>query len=180
MNQGDYGQAHDLYQENLDLCRETGFQVGEAAALTCLAQLALRQENPEEAETLFRQAAALHAELNQPHFLIDDQAGLAQVALRRGDTAEARERVTPVLAALAENPNLDGVGNPYEVMLTCGQVLRAVDEVAQARDIVATGYARLQARAETLVSEAAQDRFWSLPVHLELRHLWGELSEVAS
>jgi hypothetical protein len=139
--------------------------------------LALEQEKLEEAESLFGQAAALHEELNQPHFLVGDQAGLAQVALERGDVAEARERVKPVLAAVTETPNLDGVDNPYQVLLTCGQVLRATGELAQAGDIVAMSCARLQARAETLASEAARDQFWSLPVYRELKALWLELSD---
>jgi class 3 adenylate cyclase/tetratricopeptide (TPR) repeat protein len=177
MYQGNYGRAHDLFQANLELCQEMGFQVGEAAALASLGQLALEQEKLEEAESLFGQAAALHEELNQPHFLVGDRAGLAQAALERGETAEARKRLEPVLVALDELPSLAGVGGLYRVLLTCGQVLRATGELAQAGDIVAMGYARLQARAETLASEAARDQFWSLPVHRELKALWGELSD---
>jgi predicted ATPase/class 3 adenylate cyclase len=175
MDQGDYEAAGNYFQQNLELSREIGFQIIEASALQGLARLALRQEKLEGAEALFRQAAVMHEVLNQPHFLVDDQAGLAQVALERGDVAEARERVKPVLAAVTENPNLDGVDSPYQVLLTCGQVLGATGELVQ--DIVAMGYARLQARAETLASEAARDQFWSLPVHTELKALWGELSD---
>ena len=129
------------------------------------------------AEAYFRQALALREELGQPQHVVEDQAGLAGVALERGEPATARAALAPVLVYLAANPTLDGAMHPYRVPLICGQVLLALGELTQAREIVGAACRAWAALAEKLPTPAERERFWQVPEYMALRRLWTELDE---
>jgi hypothetical protein len=109
--------------------------------------------------------------------VVEDRAGLASVALERGELLAARQALNPVLAYLAEHPSLDGAEHPYRVFLVCGRVLKAVGELRQAREIAGAAHAHLVARAEKLPTLAERERFWQAPHYARLRRLWVELRD---
>ena len=177
LNQGDYAGAREYYEASLELRQEIGDPRGQGLILHNLGALALAEGDLDEAETYFCQALTLHEELGLPQYVAEDQAGLAGVALERGEPATAREALTPVLAYLAENPTLNGAEHPYRAFLICGQVLRAVGEVTRGREIVGAAHARLVTLAEKLPIPAERERFWQAPHYAALRRLWAELAE---
>jgi tetratricopeptide (TPR) repeat protein len=176
-DQGDYAGARGHYEASLNIRQEIGDPRGQGLILHNLGALALAEGDLDGAEAHFRQALALHEELGLPQYVAEDQVGLAGVALERGELAAAREALTPVLAYLAENPTLDGAEHPYQAFLTCGQVLLALRELTQAREIVGTAHNRLVALAERLPTPAERARFWQAPRYAALRRLWTQLAE---
>jgi hypothetical protein len=129
------------------------------------------------AEAYFRQALALREELGQPQHVVEDQAGLAGVAMERDEPAAAREALSPVLAYLAEHPTLDGAMHPYRVPLICGQVLLALGELTLAQEIVGATCRAWAALAEKLPTPAERERFRQIPEYAALRRLRVELEE---
>jgi tetratricopeptide (TPR) repeat protein len=176
-NQGDYAGAREYYGAALGIAREVGYRSGEGLVLHDLGALARAEGDLTGAEVYFRRALALHEELGQPQHVVEDQAGLAGVALERGEPAAARAVLDPVLAYLAEKPTLDGAMHPYRVPLICGQVLLALGESTQAREIVGAAIRAWAALAEKLPSPNERERFWRMPEYAALRRLWAELAE---
>jgi tetratricopeptide (TPR) repeat protein len=176
-NQGDYVGAREYYEASLGIAREIGYRSGEGLVLHDLGTLARAEGNLAGATAHFRKALALHEELGQPQHVVEDQAELAGVALERGELATARAALAPVLAYLAENPTLDGAMHPYRVPLICGEVLLALGELAQAREIVGAAIRAWAVLVEKLPTPAERERFWQVPGYTALRRLWAELDE---
>ena len=176
-NQGDFAGAREYYGAALGIAREIGYRSGEGLVLHDLGALAQAEGDLAGAEAHFRQALALREELGQPQHVVEDQAGLAGVALERGEPAAAQAALAPVLVYLAENPTLDGAMHPYRVPLICGQVLLAQGELTQAREIVGAACRAWAALAEKLPTLAERKRFWQVPEYAALRCLQAELDE---
>jgi class 3 adenylate cyclase/tetratricopeptide (TPR) repeat protein len=176
-NQGDHVAARGYYAASLEIAREVGYRSGEALVLHDLGALARAEGDLDGAEAYFRQALDLHEELGQPQHMVEDQAGLAVVALERGEPATARVTLAPVLVYLAQNPTLEGAMHPYRVPLFCGQVLLALGERNQAREIVGAASRAWAALAEGLPTPAERKRFGRVPEYAALRRLWAELAE---
>jgi len=176
-NQGDYVGAQEYYQAALVIAREVGYRSGEGLVLHDLGALALAGGDLVGAEACFRQALTLREELGQPQHVVEDLAGLAEVALERGEPAAARQLLGPVLNYLAEHPTMDGAMHPYRVPLICGQVLLALREPTQAREIVGAACRAWTALAERLSTPAERERFLQIPEYAALRRLRVELEE---
>jgi class 3 adenylate cyclase/tetratricopeptide (TPR) repeat protein len=176
-NQEDYAGAREYYGASLAIAREVGYRSGEGLVLHDLGALAQAEGDLDGAEAYFHQALALHEELGQPQHMVEDQAGLAGVALERGEPVTARATLAPVLVYLAENPTLDGAMHPYRVPLICGRVLLALGELGQAREIVGAASRAWAALAEKLPTLAERERLWQVPEYEALRQLWAELAE---
>ena len=101
-------------------------------------------------------------------------AGLARVALARGDVGGALASVDRLLAHMAGGASLAGT-DTLEVRLTCHQVLaRAAD--ARAAAVLATAHAELQARAATITDPALRHSFVNgVPVHRQIIAAWGQV-----
>jgi hypothetical protein len=176
-NQGDHAGAREYYGASLAIAQEIGYRSGEGLVLHDLGALAQGEGDLDRAEAFFCQAQALHEELGQPQHVVEDQAGLAGVALARGEAAAAREALAPVLAYLAEHPTLEGAMHPYRVPLICGQVLLALGELTEAREIVGAASRAWAALVEKLPTPAERERLWQVPEYVALRHLWAQLAE---
>jgi class 3 adenylate cyclase/tetratricopeptide (TPR) repeat protein len=176
-NQGDCVGAREYYGAALGIAREVGYRSGEGLVLHDLGALARAEGDLAGAEAHFRQALALREKLGQPQHVVEDLAGLAGVALERGEPATARAALAPVLVYLAENPTMDGAMHPYRVPLICGQVLLALGELPQAREVVGKACQAWAALAEQLPVPAERERFRQVPEYAALRRLWAELDE---
>jgi len=113
----------------------------------------------------------LHGKIASP-FQLDAAAGLARVALARGDTGAAMHALNLLLATVAnaateDNP-LEGVEFPREVEWTCHRVLlRAGDP--RAGDWLSRAHEALQARAATITDAALREGFLrDIPVHAQI------------
>ena len=152
-------QARD--QEIAALCRE-----GEA-------ELALGRHA--EATQSFASAHARAVELASA-YRYDAAAGLARVALARGDTEGALHAMQPLLApaeqSVADDDPLEGVEFPRWVEWTCHSVLATAGD-ARARDWLARAHAALERQAATIADPALRDGLLrNIPVHAEIVAAW--------
>lgn len=119
-----------------------------------------------EAADLFRQALADFRQMEQVNHSIMPLAGLAQIALRQGELAQALSWVEPILTHL-QTHQLDRTDEELYVYLVSYQVLRATQD-ARAVDLLQLAFEQLQARAATLENDHRQQMFWSVPAHAEV------------
>ncbi|MBY8998718.1 MAG: hypothetical protein KGD60_13390, partial [Candidatus Thorarchaeota archaeon] len=116
-------------------------------ALTALDEL-------EKAEEVYRQAISLGYEMQKTHQAIEAQAGLARVSMACGDTEQALTQVEEILMYLEnEVPSmghpLDGTKEPFRILLTCYQVLKANHD-PRSNTILEDAYNLLQTRAANI------------------------------
>ena len=97
----------------------------------------------------------------------DALAGLAQVALARGDVTEATHHIESLLAYLASGGSLDGT-DAQRIRLTCHQVL-AHNGDPRAGDLLITAHTELQARAAAITdAELLRSFLNNIPDHREI------------
>ncbi len=140
---GSLGQAENAIahgQKGLELSRRAGDPGGQAWALHYMGYGYLLAGHLEQAETAFRQAAAIREELGQPGMNLEPLAGLIQTLLANGDVHAALRETEKVIAYLQEGGTLDGAEEPLRIYYACYLTL------AQAQD----------ARASTVLRTAAE------------------------
>jgi len=127
-------------------------------ALTGLGKMA-------EAEEIFQKAVSLGYEMNKPRQAIEALAGLAGVSLILGDIEQAVTQVESILTYIEANTPpkgsshpLDGMDDPFRVLLTCYQVLKSNDD-PRANTILSDAYNLLQIRAANISDEHLRDCF---------------------
>jgi hypothetical protein len=125
----------------------------------------------------YEAARQLRAELGQPSLCVDDQAGLADVALAQNDVAQARAQVEAVLSWIEANGTA-GLDYPLRVYATCCRVLGALadGDAALARRAQATleqAHAALVAQAVDIRDPALQRAFLeNFPANREISAAW--------
>ncbi len=124
--------------------------VAEGDALQALGQL-------DEAEAGYRSAGAVYAAQRRTLPGLGPQAGLVEVALRRGGPAEARARAEEILGVLAADAATAACA-PSAVYWACWQALRA-DRDPRAGALLTQARALLQARGRSIPDAAARARY---------------------
>lgn len=92
-------------------------------------------------------------------FLVEGKAGLAHLFLRQGALAQATAQITPILDFLAEGNQLDGIYEPFQVYLTCYDVLMANGEEERGRELLTTAHTLLQERAAKISDPVMRSSF---------------------
>jgi predicted ATPase/DNA-binding SARP family transcriptional activator len=146
-------------REGLLIAREIGDRVRQGQALACIgrAWLGLSRRAPEvdasltQAAESFRQALEIRREVGQTHLAFESLAGLADVALARGEAPRALTHVAGMLDALDRTDALS-------IHLTCYRVLRAARD-PRAEDILATAHGLLQEQADKIDNEDLRRSF---------------------
>ena len=171
--QGDDAQALTHAQLALDTAIAVHDPHSEAIALCRLgnAELALGRHVAAAAAFVRAHAVALALDHAQRY---DAAAGLARVALARGDVAGALRSLEKVLNHLVDGGTLDGTDVPQLIRLTCYQALaRAGDP--RAAGSLATSHSELQARAATITDATLRESFLNeIPEHREIVAAWSE------
>lgn len=166
---GDYMAARRYCQQALTISRMIGDRPGEGYSLTSLALALEGLGEWEQAAAAYQEAAALRRELGQPALAIDDIAGLARVALRRGQIEQALGYVEESLAWISAN-GIEGIEYPLRVYLTAADVLTAAGQSARAAGALASAQALLQERAARISDETTRRAFLQdVPLHRLLR-----------
>lgn len=91
MRLSEYARAETLYEESLDICRETGDRTGEAETLNRLGIVLLRQGNLDAAVDRFEESRTIRAELGDEYGESKTLNNLGLVADDRGEMERARE-----------------------------------------------------------------------------------------
>jgi len=170
--------AHALVQAHaaLDIAVAVHARDQEAAALCRVGDAESALGRHAAATQAFAAAHARAAEIASP-YRHDAAAGLARVALARGDTAAAMQALEPLLARGAttgaeENP-LEGVEFPRLVEWTCHRVLASAGDRARAAEWLARAHEALQAQAATISDAALRKGFLcGIPLHIEIVAAW--------
>jgi tetratricopeptide (TPR) repeat protein len=159
-------------EQGLALSGEIGSRPGEAYSLTFLGHAQVELGDLDAAEAAYRRALDIRRGLKQPNLATEPQAGLAQVALQRGEIPAAMEHVETILAFLDSEGGLQGAEEPLRVYLTCYQALRAGGE-RRANDILETAHEMLVEQAAKIDDEANRRRFLeNIPHHRRIQMAW--------
>ncbi len=170
---GDDAAALKHCQQALPNIQETGDRYEHARALTCQGRALAGLGRMEEAADAFAQSLALRLELKQSTLAAEPLAGLARIALERGDLAQALARVEDMLARVEKDKALTGTDEPIRIYLTCYRVLHANSD-PRAPDVLKAAFDLLQERAALIPDEAARRAFLeNVPANRELQNEHG-------
>jgi hypothetical protein len=126
----------------------------------------------ETAENYYRQALAVRRELNQPHYAVEDTAGLAQVTRALGQEQPAQAFLAETVDYLQANPALEGTRNPFRVYLICYEMLDSAGD-PRAAAVLEQGHTLLQKQADTIQDPEKRKMFLEVPpLHKRLVALW--------
>lgn len=168
---GQYAAAGDYLQQAIVTAQKIGSREVEGVVLNTLGALALFQHQFPEARGHYRQAITIHTELEQPHYLVEDHAGMAQVMLELGNLERARGYARQVMAYLQENPTLEGTENPMRAFRFTRQVLTALAH-PQADDVLARAVQVIQAQVENISDPGGRQMYLAQPHHRVLWTAW--------
>jgi tetratricopeptide (TPR) repeat protein len=169
---GDHKTAQGYGEQSYHVARRCGNRWYQAYALLVLGHARASLGQLDQAVDAYQQALALYHELNVPHWTTDVLAGLARVALARGERAEAMACVKEILRHQQMHPKLECTQEPLRVFLTCYSVLMAVKD-PRAEVVLEAAYRLLQERAEGIEEEALRRSYVeSVPYHREIVAAW--------
>ncbi|MBU1878664.1 MAG: tetratricopeptide repeat protein, partial [Chloroflexi bacterium] len=121
----------------------------------------------------YGQALTIRQELDQPHLAVEARAGLARVALARGDLAVAVAQVVEIQRYLDDHP-LDGTEEPGRVYWTCYQVWQAVQD-PRAPALLEAAYHLLQERSARIGDAGLRRSFLQrVAIHRAIIDEWQE------
>lgn len=155
---GDQAEARTFGEQALAIQEEIGDRRSQGYTLNHLGLAFAGAGDLDAAQDAFSQALRLRRELGQEVLTMDDLAGLARVALDRGEVSQALARVEEILAWLGEN-SADGIEFPVLVYLTCYQVLRTAADGRRAKTVLEEGSTLLQERANRIQDDAQRKQF---------------------
>jgi tetratricopeptide (TPR) repeat protein len=146
----------------------------EAYALTNLGHALARLKLLDQAAAAYRQALDIRHGLDQPHMATESLAGLARVALVRGNLVQAVAHAETILTHLRHGGTVDGTDEPLRIYLTVYQAL-AVAKDTRAQEMLEIAHDQLQEQAARLTDEGARRMFREqVPYHHEIVVAWEE------
>jgi ATP/maltotriose-dependent transcriptional regulator MalT len=165
--ENDRDRALELGQEALRIALQTSQPRSQAYAHLTLGHAYFGLGRLDEAATAYQQSATIRLEIGQPHLAVESVAGLARVALARGDTSAALARVEAILTSL-QTRSLDGTSERLRIYLTCYQALTAAHD-PRAAAILERATGELTAQVEATPDETLRRRLLeNVPWHREL------------
>jgi hypothetical protein len=147
--------VHDPYMEALGRCH-----VGNA-----------EESLGGDAAAAFEQARVVAAAIDNP-IRLDALAGLARVALARGDTVAARAHAREIVAHLEGGGTLEGTHEPRRIELTCHRVLASAGDPG-GDALLEAAHRALQVAAGAIADSRLRQGFLdNVPEHREIVAAW--------
>ena len=143
----------------LNLSLEMGSKRLEGFAHNTLGKVLKASNRLEEAAKHYWEAVAIWREMEQSALLMEAEAGLAGVALAAGDLIAATTQIKPILGKLNGIANLTGAESPFDVYLTCYNVLTAAQDAPPADTILQQAHEQLTERANAIRDETSRQMF---------------------
>jgi adenylate cyclase len=172
--QGDDVAAHNSYRRALSIVDEIGNRWLQGYILTGLGEVLARMGQLDEAAASLQQAVELRQEMRQLPLEMETRAGLARVALARGDRSGAQIQVDHILAYLDSGQELGGTEIPFLIHLTCIRVLYA-NQDPRADQVLGKAYRLLQEQAAGIPDEATRRAFLEkIPWNREIAQIGAE------
>lgn len=160
---GESMQAVAYGEEAVHLARSLGDPRVRGDAFTRMGRILVRQGQLDNATELFHQALADFRQTEQDNHTMMPIAGLAEIALRQGEVAQAQGWVEQILSHL-ETHQLDCTDEELYVYMTGYHVLSKLAN-PRAATLLKLAHAHLQTRAASLEGAEALNFFWSAPPH---------------
>ena len=177
------GNAADAKADALSavaLLQATADRWAQGAALRVIGQATLAQGDTDGAVAAFTASRDLFHDLHLPHLALEAIAGLAAVALARGQSACALDQVESILAQQAAGISLEGTEEPVRIQLVCCQVLAAAAD-KRADNLLREAREALLKRAERITDPARRRTFLqNVPYHRELLAAWPSTASLAT
>jgi class 3 adenylate cyclase len=143
----------------------------ELASLWCLGNAELLLQDLDAADAAYAGALGLARASKSPQEH-DASAGLARVALARGDLSTAAKALAPVLALIDARGSLDGTFSAASIQAVCWQVLNQLGD-ERARPLLQQAHEALFARAAELNDPVLLDSFLTrVPPNQEIVAAW--------
>jgi tetratricopeptide (TPR) repeat protein len=181
--------AYQYSQDALTLAQELNQPDQQANSLLYAAHALLNLDKVEEAGKNYSEALELAKQSKDNHQVIEIQAGLAMTYLAQNHPTQALEAVEEILDQVAVEDlvspegalrirytRLEGLNEPFRVLLTCYRVLQALND-RRAELILGAAYQLLREQTDRLPAGPAQTNYLeAIPVHRELRRIYEQLN----
>lgn len=174
--------ARDIVQQAEKIQRNIGDRHSLAYTLTYRGHIELALDNLPLALRTYEEALALRRDLREESLSIDALAGLSQIALRQGDTAQAIAYVDEIMTWLTEN-RAAGVEFPIQVFWRCYLVTQKAEQegkrgTASSSEILQKGYQLLcQTASQIRDSQMRQTFLKSVLFNRSLLCEWKEQND---
>ena len=169
-----YERGEQDCREALGLAEAAGAKREQAFAWLFLGHNLLAQQRLEEARAAYLEAVERWQMLGDSRRTLVARAGLARVALARGETAAALEHVSPILTHIRSGGTLHGAEDPIWLHLTCYHVLQSAGDPHATACLEAASHF-LSARVGKLTdAERRQALLGNVPSHRTLQALLGD------
>lgn len=166
---GDDVQAELASQEALTLADKIGSQFLRGLVLKDRGFVLVNQQKLAEAEAAYEASLDCLAHAEQ---VLESRAGLAWLALNRGDKTAVQTHLAPIVTHLQEGQTLDGTSRPFYVLLLTYKVLSWLED-AYAETVLAMAYGRLASWANQITDDQRRDSFLdSVAVNQEIAALF--------
>jgi class 3 adenylate cyclase/tetratricopeptide (TPR) repeat protein len=125
----------------------------------------------DEAAACYRESATIFREIGRPTMPPEPVAGLARLALARGDLAVARETIAEVVAHFDAGGSVEGTEDPLWIYLTCHYVLLAAGE-SRALEFLRLAHDQLMKRGDLLGDAERATFLGNVPTHRAIVAAW--------
>jgi tetratricopeptide (TPR) repeat protein len=165
---GDEAAARHYCQQALDIRVAIGDKRGQGYSLSYLGVVLEGLGELDEAAQAYEKARQLRREIGQAAAAIDDLAGLARVALKQDNIAQATDYAEEVWQWLQER-GVQGILSPLQVYLTVADVWQANGRHSEAQTLLAQASQLLQQQAERFTDREMRQAFLqNVPLHREV------------
>jgi len=170
--QENYKSALKYANQGLELAREIGDRSAEAWALIYLGHANLGLGNYQEAATAYEETLYIRYSFEQYSLAMEPLAGLAQVALEKGEFKTALQYIDKILEHLANGGSLDGAEEPLRVYLTAYKILAANID-SRSDQVLDIAYALLQEQVNKIKNRKNKKMYvQNVPWRKEIEELW--------
>ncbi len=162
----DHKKAVEVGQQALRLSIELGERDTEAYARLCLGHALVALGHWDEAVAAYQRCLLGRRQAGQHTQALEPLAGLAHIALTRGNLAQAKAYIDEITPHLGPQ-TYAGIVELIRVYLICYRVLTALQD-PQATSVLALGYAILQERAAKIGDKQLRHAYLQIAAHAEL------------
>jgi predicted ATPase/DNA-binding SARP family transcriptional activator/tetratricopeptide (TPR) repeat protein len=156
--QGDQKTAYVQFQQAMQIAKKIDDRFAQVSIYVGLGYTFFGLGDLDNAREAYQKSIHLRREIGRNRMATEPLEGLARIALAEGKTALALEYVEEIFVQIDDCQKLDGLINPFQVCLTCIQVLQAVGDSC-AHETLHRTHEQLQSRAARISDDKLRHSF---------------------